>query len=157
MRSNLKINISEITLSYWTKEDFAELNAATSPKEMLPIAMRIIDKMPDPIVQVCGPIGTGGLGNVTANLVAFNTNILFLQKKGLSVFDQMPFEEPIQKLKERLHSGHYLSEILTDFYLPLFKSGRIKTLYFMKGWETSYGARWEYDTAKILGMDIVYF
>jgi len=69
----------------------------------------------------------------------------------------MPFEEPMQKLKTKLTSkGEYLSNILTDFYYPIFESGLISTFYFMPGWQTSFGAKCEHKKAKELGIKIVY-
>jgi len=112
--------------------------------------------MPKPIIQVCGPIGTGGLGSVDKNLNAFNNTIIKLQNEGLIVFDQMPFEEPMQKFKEKLLKGEYLESILTDFYLPIIESGFISKFYFMPGWESSHGANWEYKEAQRLGIPITY-
>lgn len=112
--------------------------------------------MPDPVVQVCGPIGTGGLGNVKDNLNAFNIVIHDLQAQGLNVFDQMPFEWPMQVIKFNLDQSIYPEAILTDFYLPLFESGKIKTFYFMKDWKSSKGANWEHAKAIELGIKIIY-
>ena len=142
------------TAQYWKEEDFEGVKQAKDFKELYVIAEKILKIMPRPIVQVCGPIGTGGLGNVEDNLKAFDKTIRYLQAKGLNVFDQMPFEWPMQDLKKKVTDG--ANTILQDFYLPLFESGKIKTLYFIKGWETSYGANWEHDQAKRIGIDIVY-
>ena len=69
------MEISKITLSYWTEKDHADLEKAESAKDMYVVAERIYDRMPDDIVQVCGPIATGGLGSLEANLHAFNEEI----------------------------------------------------------------------------------
>ncbi len=142
------LKISQITMSYWTKDDFEQLHAARSVKEMLPIAIRILKRMPQGrIYQVCGPIGSGGfiplLGKedgVIANLNSFNNTIKYLQTQGLNVFDQMPFEHPMQKLKKE---GQYPEEILTDFYWPIFESKMIHGLKFMPNWKSSIGAEKE--------------
>ncbi len=150
------MEFSTETLKYWRDTDFVDLENAHTAKEMFLITERIISRMPRPIVQVCGPIATGGLGSLEANLGAFNEEIKKLQSKGLHVFDQMPFEMPMQKLKKDLKPGEYAYSILDDFYLPLFKSGNISALYFMPNWQTSKGAQWEHELAKDLGIEIKY-
>lgn len=150
------MEISKITQSYWTEQDNEEVKIATDFKSLFVIANRILHRMPEPIVQVCGPIGTGGLGSVDANLNAFNIVIHELQSQGLNVFDQMPFEWPMQAIKFNLDASIYPEAILTDFYLPLFESGLITALYFMKGWESSKGANWEHAKALELGIKIIY-
>ena len=142
------------TAKYWQEEDFEALQNAQDFKDLYKIAHRIFARMPEGIGQVCGPIATGGLGSVAANLEVFVFFLRELQEEGKIIFDQMPFEWPMQDLKKKVTDG--ANTILQDFYLPLFESGKIKTLYFIKGWETSYGANWEHDQAKRIGIDIVY-
>jgi hypothetical protein len=148
---------SEITKQYWRKEDWENLEKIKSVSDLYIIASGIISRMPQPFIQVCGPISTGGLGSIEANLSAFNKIIIDLQKRGLNVFDQMPFEIPMQKLQEKLVSkGEYLESLLTDFYYPIFESGLISAFYFIPGWQTSFGAKCEHEKAKELGIEIIY-
>ncbi len=147
------MEISDITKQYWTSEDFIELEKADTVASMYAIARRVIDRMPKPVVEVCGPIASGGLGSLEANLGLFNKTIKELQAKGLHVFDQMPFEMPMQALKKKLA---HPSEILDGFYLPLFESKDISALYFMPNWQSSFGSNWEHDLAQKLGIEIIY-
>lgn len=147
------MEISKITQQYWTTKDLSELDHAETVEVMYAIARRVIERMPRPIVEVCGPIASGGLGNLEANLNLFNAEIQKLQAQGLHVFDQMPFELPMQALKKKLKDP---IEILNGFYLPLFESGIVETLYFIKGWESSWGSNWEHDLANKLGIEIKY-
>jgi hypothetical protein len=149
----MEIKISEVTQKYWTSEDFLELNQADTVASMYAIARRVIGRMPRPIVEVCGPIASGGLGNPEANLELFNKTIQKLQDQALNVFDQMPFEIPMQQLKKKLA---HPSEILDGFYLPLFESKDISTLYFIPNWQSSIGSNWEHDLGKKLGIEIIY-
>lgn len=149
-------NINEYTKVYWTDEDVSAVKNAKDFKELYLIAQKILNRMPQPVVQVCGPIGTGGLGNVEDNLKAFDFVIRDLQSKGLNVFDQMPFEWPMQVIKMKINLDEYPEAILYDFYEPLFKSGLIKECYFMKNWQTSKGANWEHAQAEKLGIKINY-
>ena len=152
----MSMEISNVTLQYWTPEDFAALEKVDTAAGIFQVALRIISRMPKPFGQVCGPIGTGGFGDVMLNLHAFNETIHSLQAQGVHVFDQMPFEMPMQRIKENLKPGEYPESILTDFYLPLFKSGYITRFYFMPNWKTSHGAQWEHGLAQELGIEIKY-
>lgn len=144
------------TREYWTKEDVLEMEQSVTMREMFDVALRVLKRMPQPVGQVCGPISTGGRGSLLENMVAFNETIVFLQAEGKIIFDQMPFEAPMQRFKVDLVPGEYATTILNDFYLPIFESGLIKKLYFMKDWESSKGAVWEHKQAKRLGIEIEY-
>ena len=150
------MQFSEITKKYWRDADWQDLKNAESMKDMHTIALRIIERMPRPIVQICGPVATGGLGSVELNLEVFNDSIKALQEKGLNVFDQMPFEIPMQDLKKEISVEQIGKDILNDFYMPIFKSGDISAFYFMPSWQTSNGAKWEHEEAKKLGIKILY-
>jgi len=144
------------TAQYWTEEDIMAVKEAKDFKDLYKIAEKILKIMPQPVAQVCGPIGTGGLGNVNDNLKAFDETIKSLQEKGLNVFDQMPFEWPMQGMKFQLPEGVYPESILDDFYLPIFQSGLVQEFYFMNNWKTSRGANWEHEQAQKGGYKIVY-
>ena len=106
---------------------------------------------------MCGPIAeTGGLHSIEANLKVFNNTIIQLQKNGLRIFDQMPFEDKMQELKAKMNREDFLKELDDDFYMPIFESGVVSTFYFIPGWETSNGAKFEHEKAKELGIKIVY-
>lgn len=152
----MNLPINEQTKIYWTSEDFNSLDTATNVRELFSIAQHIIERMPKPFGQVCGPIATGGLGDIESNLHAFNKTIQTLQDQGIVVFDQMPFEIPIQNMKKHLKPGEYFGDVLEYFYKPLFEMGVIGTMYFMPNWQTSKGAMWEHEEAKRLEIKIVY-
>ena len=150
------MKLSKITKEYWRENDWKDLEKVESAADLYAIAERIIAHMEKPLVQVCGPVGTGGLGSVEKNLEVFNDTIIQLQGKRLNVFDQMPFEDQMQNLKKKFSTEKVVNDILNDFYLPIFKSGAISAFYFMPNWQTSFGARWEHEEAKKLGIKIVY-
>ncbi|MBP6883770.1 MAG: DUF4406 domain-containing protein [Candidatus Pacebacteria bacterium] len=150
------MEFSEITKKYWEPKDWEDLANVKSFKDLYIIAERVIARQPKPIIQVCGPIATGGLGTIEANLNAFNETIKKLQDQGFSIFDQMPYEEPMQTLKTLDPSDDHLERILTDFYWPIFNSGLVSAMYFMPNWQTSNGATKEHAKAIELGIKIVY-
>lgn len=150
------MELSNITKKYWKDEDWSDLDKSESVKDLYIIAIRILGRMEKPLSQVCGPISTGGKGNVKDNLLEFNNKIKELQEKGFNVFDQMPYEDPMYRMMVNFSKEEYMENILTDFYLPLFESGHIKELYFLPDWKSSHGATWEHEQAKRLGIKIKY-
>ncbi len=150
------MELNKQTRKYWTSEDLLELEKAETVKQMFSVGFRVLNRMPQPVFQVCGPISTGGKGNLIENLIAFNETIILLQNENKNIFDQMPFEEPMQRIKIAMPKGEYATVLLSDFYLPLFESGLVKKMYFMKDWQSSHGACWEHEQAKRLGIEIEY-
>jgi len=140
---------------YWTNEDIKNLEQAQTFSALSAIALDVLKKMPQPVAQVCGPISTGGTGSMEQNLAVLNQTIKTTQAQGKIVFDQVPFQLAMHRIK-RLIGAQSNVALLDGFYLPLFESGLIKTLYFLPNWQTSQGATWEHEQAKRLGLEIVY-
>jgi hypothetical protein len=122
---------------------------------MRKIAFATIKRARGPVIMVCGPITTGGLGSIKKNVTAFKNAIRRVSSSGKNVFSQMPFEPHMWRImktpyyKGRLH-------LLKTFYLPIFESGMLVELHFMRRSKTSYGARWEHAQALRLGIRIIY-
>ncbi len=147
---------NSVSDTYWTGEDFEASMHAEDCKDLFVIVEKILARMPDGLLQVCGPISTGGFGSVEKNLFRFDEKIKELQAEGRPVFDQMYLEAPIMMLRNKGERQNFHMEILNDLYLPIFKSGKISKVYFLKGWESSQGATWEHNLAKELGFEIEY-
>lgn len=146
-----------MTHKYWTKEDYKALEEAISYKQLFDIALKILARMPDsPRTQVCGPISTGGKGSFEANMEYIDSVIKKLQEDGVNVFDQMPFEIPMSKIKKLNPVEGYDYNLLNDFYLPIFESGLVHKLYFLPDWKSSTGSKWEHEQAERLGLEIGY-
>ncbi len=138
---------------WWTPDDAAALERAASFPELGRIALRIVARMPQPLGQVCGPISTGGFGLIERNLERFREAIRTLTGLGHFIFDQMPFQEPMADILKRRRQT--APDLLAGFYLPLFESQWIRTLYFLPHWHTSVGASWEREQAIRLKLEIV--
>ncbi len=106
--------------------------------------------------MVSGPISTGGLGSVEANMVAFEGTVALLELIGVPLFNQLPFEPHMWRIAKREGVDFNPRELLEGFYLPLLMSGRIGTLYFIHGWEGSSGARWEHGKTIELGLGRIF-
>ncbi|MEX2008458.1 MAG: hypothetical protein WD850_03145 [Candidatus Spechtbacterales bacterium] len=137
---------------HWTKEELEQVATMDSYEDMLALAMQILPRIPEPVVQVCGPISTGGMGSVADNFRIFDMAIELLIAGRENVFDQRPFEHAVQNIKRKGVETGYLMGLLDDFFLPIFETGYIAKFYFLPGWETSKGASWEYEQAKRLGI-----
>lgn len=139
----------------WTPHDEVRLRKAATYRELSRIALTILRRMNKPIGQVCGPISTGGTGSVHGNLERFQAAIRRLSAAGFNIFDQMPFEPPMWRINRTPYCRGSM-HLLEEFYLPIFKSGLISTLFFLNSWETSVGASWEHEQAIRLNLKIVY-
>lgn len=117
-------------------------------------ALSEILKMKPPIIQFCGPISTGGFGNVTENLEYLYSVIQASTERGISVFNQVSYEERLDKILKDHHE--YDSPLLDFFYSPILKSKKISGLVFLPLWETSVGSRWEHDIGQSLFLPIHY-
>ncbi len=141
---------------YWEPGDYILLENARNYYDLQKIAMSVIERMPQPVIQVCGPISTGGLGSVEKNLELFEVTIENLSKEGVKIFNQIPFEVPIQNIRSNTEQAGYDMDLLNQFYLPLFESGHISEFYFLPDWQTSFGSKWEHEQAERLGIKILY-
>jgi hypothetical protein len=144
---------------YWTAENTAALNKISSFAEMVPVGVSILEKMAASgnrnIVQLCGPMSTGGRGFLEANMAYFKEAMRIASEKGLHIFDQLPFQEVMIRLGADWETRQeYCTDILHVFYRGIFKSGLIKHLLFLPDWQSSTGARWEREEGKALGLTI---
>ena len=98
------------------------------------------------IYQVCGPVSTGGFNNSRTNRQVLGSAVRLLREEGKHVFDQTHLEVHIARLWNAwLLEGNsgYCWPILHEGYRPLFESGLLGRLYFLKGWDGSVGSCWE--------------
>jgi hypothetical protein len=140
--------------NYWTDEEKLALEKAETFQHLTEVALLILNKMPQPIVQVCGPISTGGAGSMEKNMRRFQLAIDFLAGEGLNTFDQLPFQDAMMRISTHLNDGTYDMDILEIFYRGIFESGHIKKGYFLPDWQSSVGATWERNLLTKIGLPI---
>ena len=143
------------TEKYYTREDYVSIEKAESFTDLTVIALRIIQRIPQPVSMACGPIATGGKRNIEENLEVFKETIQTLVDNGENIFSQIPFEGAMQRIKQNPQYQGAM-QLLEEFYFPIFKSGLVKKMNFIKGWEGSFGATWEHGIAVELGIEIFY-
>lgn len=147
-------------MKYLDLRTFEKINQAENYSQLVPIALSILERMPNPIAQVCGPISTGGVGSIKCNLSILEKTISKVNSGKYTVFDQTGFEKPIQKMRQKQMESLSKEEtniiLLEEFYGKVLESKKIETLFFIYGWESSKGSIWENKKAKKLGLERVY-
>lgn len=142
--------MTELHFNHWTPVDRITLGKARTFKDLADLAISIIARIPGRIEMVSGPISTGGVGSINGNRKVFEHVIeILVNEHNANIFSQMPFEDKMVEFYRVWHAEHpeekYCTPILDEFYEPLFSSGKIRTLHFINGWESSFGAKWEHD------------
>lgn len=144
-------------VQYYRSEDHERMKQCKSIPELFPIAFEVVERIGFSVSMVCGPITSGGLGCVEKNLVRFERAIAILARYEREIFTQLPFEEPMARIRNDGVNFKGDLHLLESFYYPLFTSGRIQTLCFLPHWESSNGTRWEHVQAERLGIRRRYF
>lgn len=132
--------------------DDAEKKYKASLSNLVEEALLEISKLKSPVIQFCGPISTGGFGNVVENLEYLYSVIQASTKRGMSVFNQVSYEERLDGILKDHHEYDY--PLLNFFYNPILTSGKISGLVFLPLWETSVGSQWEHDLGLSLQLPI---
>lgn len=110
------------------------------------------------VVQICGPMTTGGAGSFEANVARVERAVEIARGRGVVAFDQEPFLEALVRLcADRSEQGGYCYEVLEVYYNRIFTSGALAATMFLSGWESSTGAKWERAKAAALGLGIEEF
>jgi hypothetical protein len=141
-------------LKFWLPHHHARVLIAQNYTNLSLVALDILKDMPRPTVQVCGSLSSGDR-SIEENMKIFAAAIEHLCWD-YYVFNQLPFEEKIQRMIGDRQENGYPWDLFDEFYLPIFQSGRIEILFFLRGWEKSVGADWEHEKAKFLKIPIRY-
>ena len=153
---------NQIHFKFWTKKDRAKLAKVRSFGDLCQVALDVIRRNPlGKVHMVSGPITTGGTGTLKGNLAVFQATIEALAQNGYNVFSQIPFEEQLVLLHNewRLQNSDkkgYCMPILYDFYEPIFTSGLVEAMHFIPDWRSSFGAKWEHEITRSLGIKHFY-
>lgn len=131
---------------HYEPEDFDRLETANSFDELVDIAITILKRIKKDgheAVQICGPMSTGGFGNLKDNFAFFGKAVEKAREHGVVVFDQTHFQHAMQRLSGHLKDGEYNMDILEVFYKKVFDSKLISRALFLPNWRTSRGSCWE--------------
>lgn len=145
-------------LEYMTESDHSALIKVDSFEELAEIGVSILSRIKadgHEIGEICGPLSTGGLGSPDLNRERFQRAIDAVRERGYIIFDQLPFEDAIRRIMKRYDPSEYCHDILDVFYATIFETGHITKFFFIPGWESSTGARWERKRALQHGIEII--
>lgn len=98
---------------------------------------------------------TGGLGTLEANVEFMQAATRSLIDRGHELFDILVFHDAIMRLLAMRDDSSYPYDLMKIFFRGMFTSGHIHAVYFLPGWESSVGSRWERDCVTQLGLPIV--
>lgn len=147
---------------HWDAFDLCDRNRARTFSDLAKVAVGMLSRLPPEarLHMVSGPISTGGRGSLQENRRVLGAIIEGLHRQGLPVYSQMPYEDKLVEFaaiwRRRPGNSGYCWPILHEFYEHVFSSGRISTLHFIPGYETSTGAKWEHDECDRWGIQRVY-
>jgi len=150
---------------FWTEKDHRALLMARDFRSAGVIALEVLARVArvsdGEVVQVCGPITSGGLGCREKNFAVFKSAVVHLRSARRLVFDQTPLEiilVPLwQEWSRSAPPGAYCWELLEEVYRPILESRMVTTLVFIPGWDQSLGSRWERALGYELGLCIEEF
>ena len=142
--------------SYVDGSDHLRLERATRFEDLRDVMLDVLLRMPDGVYVVSGPMGTGGVGSLTENMVIFRQAINALALRGVNVFTQLLFQEHMVRILSGRPFYEEGEKPLEIFYRPLLCSQKVTTVCFLPLWSTSFGARWEHRLADRLGLERQY-
>jgi hypothetical protein len=129
-----------------TLEETQELESVQTFDELAELAISTLARMKCEgldIVQICGPMSTGGCGNFQKNMARFVRSIEIAHRHGINVFNQVLFQEAVIRICSWTEGEPYPMDLLEVFYAKVLQSGYITKGLFLPDWESSVGARWE--------------
>ncbi len=120
-------------------------------KKLAQAEIQKIEKLPQPVVRVCGPLTCDGPEGYQRNADRLTQAEKFLQDKGMTVWTFGESEEEI------FGKGYSNENIFTFFHKPILESGLIQEAYFLPRWDESNGATLERNTATEAKIDVKEF
>ncbi len=142
----------------WVAREREAMNKATSLHDLAEIAIRALQFIHQTcdgeIVQICGPMSTGGLGNLKNNMDRFDFAVMKAEEMGVIVFNQAHFQDAMIRVIRFKEGQPYCVDLLEVFYRRVFESGFISRTLFLPDWSTSVGAIWEREVAQSLGIAV---
>ncbi|KND51005.1 MAG: hypothetical protein AB202_01180 [Parcubacteria bacterium C7867-007] len=142
---------------HWTEEHLARLDVHETFADAVTHGIEMLTELRKfgLVNQICGPMTTGGLGTLEANMDLFAYAVKMARERSYVTFNQIPFQKVIIRITDHHRGGPYNMGILTNFYGPLFQSGLVQQLLFLPGWESSTGACKEREFAQEYGIPVM--
>jgi hypothetical protein len=152
------MNQEQTQYKYFTQTDLEAIANANSFSELLAVALIILERMPAKVIGLCDPLSTSRKND---NQEKFRKTIEALCKYDLPIFNEIPFEKKIVELKdkwfaENKNQTHCLPQ-MEEFYKPILKTGRVKTMLCFPDWDTKFTSYWLNEEAIRAKVELIYF
>lgn len=140
-----------------TEEEFQTLESVDNFHALADLAIQTLARMKEShpeIIQICGPMSTGGLGDLQKNMERFFRAVDVAQRRGAAVFNQGLFQGAMIRICAWEKGQPYPTDLLEIFYKKVFLSGYISKGLFLPDWESSVGAKWEREILSSSGIAV---
>jgi hypothetical protein len=136
-------------LSYYAMGDLVDISLARTLRELVIVALRVLNRMPRPICWVAGPITSGRTGQ-EENRKRLRDTILRLKVQGKATFNYLPLQKRAMRILRgnggvalsAAEESRFQERLRDELYAPIFQSGRIDELYLVPRFTGSLNARW---------------
>lgn len=154
--------MSRTISDHWTTDDHIATQQCENLSHLAQVGIRMLDRLrseaPHGVTFLAGPMTTGGLGKFDLNMHLFEHCICIARERGLTVFNQVPFQHGLIRILNLSQSPtfhqtakDYPHSIIKDFYWPLFESKGISHFLLLPTWISSNGATQELNKAISVG------
>lgn len=138
---------------YITDRELADLAIARTVGEVAEIALAVLERMPQPVRWVAGPI-TSGERTPEENRKRLHRTILQYKEVGAITFNYLPFQRQALKILSRAKLENAQERLRDELYAPIFRSGRIAELRIMPNSDASLNVHWMWGFASAEGIPI---
>jgi hypothetical protein len=139
MKPNKMIYITGVELAY--------LATTRTVGEVVEIALTVLQRMPQPVRWVAGPI-TSGERTPEENRKRLHRTILRYKEGGAVAFNYLPLQRRVMQILSRAKSANAQERLRDEFYAPIFKSGKIAELRIMPDSGASLNVHWMWGFAR---------
>ncbi len=140
----------ETIKTYLTDDEKAKLSVARTIGELVEIGLAMLERMPQPVRWVAGPL-TSGKRTPQENRRRLNLTIFRSKEVGATTFNYLPFQRRAMQILHQELRGCILTrgeerklqeQLRDELYVPFFESGKITELCIMPDSEESLNVHW---------------
>jgi hypothetical protein len=142
-----------IKMMYITDRELTDLAVTRTIEEVVEIALAVLERMPQPVRWVAGPI-TSGERTPEENRRRLHRTILRYKEGGVATFNYLPFQRRAIQILSRAKRENVQERLRDELYAPIFKSGKIAELRIMPNSDASLNVYWMWGFASAEGIPI---
>lgn len=147
---------------YWKDRDLYLLNKVKTFEEIADVNDSVLERMPNNLIQVCGPISDLDKKTKELKEKIFRRSIAEYRRNGMIPFDHSYTWKTIDRLAQKWTEKNmgYCMPILEVVYTRIFNSGKISEVSFLPNlpiWQPSIDIEWERKNIPNFNIDILEF